>query len=71
MSQPYAEAMDMIPAVSYIPYATYTREQTSKIITFTHFEEGDLLSETRNVFYETRDDTKSRNEYDEIKLCHH
>ena len=35
-------------AVSYIPYATYLKEQTEDIIMFAHFEEGDLLSETCN-----------------------
>ena len=44
--QPYAEAMDMQPSVSYIPYATSSREKTGNIITFLQFEEGDLLSET-------------------------
>ena len=47
MSQPYAEAMDMRPAVSYIPCAASSKEKTSDIITLTHFEEGDLLSEMR------------------------
>ena len=32
--------------VTYIPYATYSREQTGDIITFTKLEEGALLSET-------------------------
>ena len=40
--------MAMLPEVSYIPYATYSREQTGNIIKFTHFEEGGLLSENRN-----------------------
>ena len=44
--QPYAEAMAMRPYVSYIYYATSSRKKTGDIITFTHFEEGDLLSET-------------------------
>ena len=70
MSQPDVEAMDMWPAVSYIPFDKYTSEQTSDIITFTHFEEGNLLSKTRNLFSETRDDTKSGNKYDEIQTCH-
>ena len=34
--------------VTYTPYATYSREQTGDIIKFEHFEEGDLLSETRD-----------------------
>ena len=33
-------------AVSYTPYATSSNEQTGNMITFTQFEEGDLLSET-------------------------
>ena len=40
--------MDMIPSVAYTPCATSSREQTGSIITFTHFEEINLLSETRN-----------------------
>ena len=47
-SQPYAEAMDVQPAVSNIPYATCSKEKTGNIITFTYFEEGGLQSETRN-----------------------
>ena len=47
-SRPYAEAMAMRPAVTYTPYATSSKEQTGDVITFTHFEEGNLLSETRN-----------------------
>ena len=57
-SHPYAEAMDMRPDVSYIPYDTSSRERTGNIITFTHFEEGNLLSETH-------DDTESGNESDD------
>ena len=40
-SQPYAEAMDMRPAVICTSYATYLKEQTVDIIMFTQFEEGD------------------------------
>ena len=47
-SQTYSEAMVMCRAVSYIPCDTSSREQTGNIITFAQFEEGDLLSETRN-----------------------
>ena len=47
MSQPYAEANAMRPAVSYIPCDTPSQEQTGDIITFIQFEEGNLLSETR------------------------
>ena len=44
--------------VSYIPYYTSSKEQTGNIITFTQFEEEDLLSETHN-------NTKSGNKYDD------
>ena len=54
--RPYAEAMAMRPAVTYTPYATPSKEQTGNVITFTQFEEGDLLSETIN-------DTESGDEY--------
>ena len=43
MSCPYSEALAMRPAVSYIPYATSSHEQTGDIITFAQFEEGGLL----------------------------
>ena len=39
--------MAMHTSVSYTPYATSPREQTWYIITFTKFEEGNLLSKTR------------------------
>ena len=48
MSQPYSEAMAMHSAVTYTPCATSLREQTGDIITFTHFEEGNILTKTRN-----------------------
>ena len=41
-SRPYSEAMVMRPAVAYTPCATSSREQTGDIITFTHFEEGNI-----------------------------
>ena len=44
--QRYAEAMTMRPDVSYTPCATYLRVNTSDIIRFAQFEEGNLLSET-------------------------
>ena len=56
-SRPYAEAMAMHPAVTYTPYATSSKEQTGDIITFAQFEEGNLISETRN-------DTESGDESD-------
>ena len=48
MSQPYAEAMDMRLDVSYTPYDKSSKEQTGSIIPFAQFEEGNLLSETRD-----------------------
>ena len=40
--------MAMRPTVTYTPYATSLREQTGDLITFTQFEEGNILTETRN-----------------------
>ena len=40
--------MDMRPYGTYTPCATSLRKQTGAIITFEHFEEGDLVSENRN-----------------------
>ena len=48
----------MRPAVTYIPYATSYKEQTGNVITFAHFEEGNLLSETRN-YTESGDESDS------------
>ena len=45
-SQPYSEAMAMRPAVTCTLYATSSKEQTGDVITFTQFEEGNLLTET-------------------------
>ena len=56
-SRPYAEAMVMCTTVTYTPYATSSKEQTGDVITFAQFEEGNLISETRN-------DTESGDEYD-------
>ena len=47
-SRPYSEAMVMRPEVTYTPYATYSKEQTGNLSTFTQFEEGNILTETRN-----------------------
>ena len=47
-SRLYAEAMAMRPTVTYTPYATSSKEQTCDVITFAQFEEGNLLTETRN-----------------------
>ena len=48
----------MRPEVSYVPYATYSKEQTGNIIIFAHFEEDNLLSESRNG-------TESGDKYDD------
>ena len=63
-SQPYAEAMAIQTDVSYTPRATSSREQTGNIVTFSQFEEVNLLSETQNLLSKTRDDTESGNKYD-------
>ena len=47
-SGPYSEAMAMRPAVTYTPYATSSKEQTGDVITLAKFEEGGILTETRN-----------------------
>ena len=46
-SQPYSESMDIHPSMLYIPCAASSKEQTGDIITFAQFEEGNLLSGTR------------------------
>ena len=38
----------MHPDVTYTPYDTSSKEKTGDVITFAQFEEGDLLTETRN-----------------------
>ena len=40
--------MAMRPEVTYTLYATSSKEQTGDVITFAQFEEGNLLTETRN-----------------------
>ena len=47
-SRPYSESMVMRPAVMYTPYAKSSKEQTCDIITFAQFEEGNILTKTRN-----------------------
>ena len=47
-SRPYVEAMAMRLTVTYTPYATSSKEQFCDVITFAQFEEGNLLTETRN-----------------------
>ena len=49
--------MAMRQTVTYTPYATSSKEQTGDVITFAQFEEGNLLTETRN-------DTESDDESD-------
>ena len=44
-SSPYAEAMAMRTSVSFTPYTTFPKEQSSDVTTFTQSEEGNLLSE--------------------------
>ena len=48
--------MAMHTTVTYTPYSTSSKEQTGDVITFAQFEEGDLISETRN---DTDSDDKS------------
>ena len=47
-SRPYSEAMAMRLAVTYTLYATSSKEQAGDVITFTQFEEGNILTETCN-----------------------
>ena len=47
-SRPYLEEMAMRPAVTYTLYATSSKEQTGDVITFAQFEEGNILTKTRN-----------------------
>ena len=47
-SRPYSEATEMRPEETYTPYATSSIEQTAYVITFTQFEEGNILTETCN-----------------------
>ena len=58
-SRPYAEAMEMRPAVTYTPYATYSKEQTGDVITFAQFDEGNSISEICN---DTESDEESDSE---------
>ena len=51
--------MVMRPAVTYTPYATSSKEQTGNVITFAQFEDGDLITETRN---DTESDDESESE---------
>ena len=40
--------MAMRPTVTYTPYATSSKEQTGDVNTLAQFEEGNILTETRN-----------------------
>ena len=48
-SRPYSEAMAMRPAITYTPYATSSKEQIGDMITFSHFEEGNLSTELLTI----------------------
>ena len=59
-SRPYSEVMEMIPEVTYTPYATSLREQTGDVVTLSQFEEGNILTETRkDVEIGNKSDDKS------------
>ena len=57
MSQPYSEAMAMRPSGTYTPCAKSPREQFGNITTFTQFEEGNILTKTRNDAESDDDDS--------------
>ena len=48
-SRPYSEALAIRTAVLYIAYTTSSTEQTGNIITFTQFQEGNLVENELNV----------------------
>ena len=48
MSRPYSEALTIRPSVLYIPYTTSSYEQKGDIITFSQFEEVNLVENIRN-----------------------
>ena len=56
-SQPYSEETAMCLAVTYIPCDTSSREQTGNIISLTQFEEGNILTKTRNNAESSDDDS--------------
>ena len=56
--------MAMCTYVSYIAYAASLRGGNGNIITFAQFEEGSLLSETKNLISETCDNTESSKKSD-------
>ena len=47
-SHPYSESMNIYPHVTYTPCAMPSRKKTGNIITFTQFEESDVLTKTRS-----------------------
>ena len=49
MSSPYSEALKTQPEVLYITYTTSSHEKTGDIITFSHFEEENLVENECNV----------------------
>ena len=67
-SQPYAESMAMHPAVSYIPYATSSREQTDNMQMLLYCQFVHLRSEMQNLLSETHDDRKVGNKSDEDSI---
>ena len=54
-----SKTFEMRPAVPYTLYATSSKEKTGGVITFAQFEEGNLITETRN---DTESDDKSNSE---------
>ena len=70
-SRPYAEAMAMRPTVTYTLYATSSKEKTGDVNTFTQFEEGDLITETRNdteIYDESDSESITMSEKDKENL---
>ena len=51
----------MRPAVTYTPYAKFSKEKTGDIITFAQFEDEGLLSETH-------DNAESGDRYDDDSI---
>ena len=51
----------MRPVVTYTPCTTSSREQTDNILTFAHFEEGNISTKNRN-------DAESGDEYDDKSI---
>ena len=47
-SQTYSKASEMHTSVTYTLYTKSSKEQTGDVIMFTRFEEGNILTETRN-----------------------